>query len=300
MGRGTRPVVFMPEVMFDGQAAARAKWARENGYSSAAILYDLIPVLHQELCGPNVTAGFPGYLEALVTLDAVWSISNYTLENFKEYVAESGLPLPSLYEAIELPGQFGRFPRRDGNETGTQNEIRILCISTLEPRKNHLRLLEAFQRLRENRPELPLRLVLIGNRYASAPEIVEEIQAASQRDPSIEWHGIVDDERLALEFSSATFTVYPSLVEGFGLPILESLWMGRPCLTHNDGVMYELAKGGGCIATDMTDVDAIQRELERLATDRDLLIDLIHNGKGRRISTWEEYASELADRLSKL
>src|SRR5205085_820471 len=117
---------------------------------------------------------------------------------------------------------------------------------------------------------LPLRLVLIGNRYASAPEIVEEIQAASQRDPSIEWHGIVDDERLAFEFSSATFTVYPSLVEGFGLPILESLWMGRPCLTHNDGVMYELAKGGGCIATYMTDVDAIERELERLATNRDL------------------------------
>jgi glycosyltransferase involved in cell wall biosynthesis len=300
IGRGTRPLVFMPEVMFDGQAAARANWARENGYNSAAILYDLIPVFHQELCGPNVTAGFPGYLEALVTLDAVWSISHYTLEKFKGYVAQSGLPLPSVYEAIQLPGQFGKLPRRDLNGSGTPSEIRILCISTLEPRKNHLRLLQAFQRLREKRPELPLRLVLIGNRYASAPEIVEEIQSATQRDPTIEWHGIVDDERLASEFSSATFTVYPSLVEGFGLPILESLWMGRPCLTHNDGVMYELAKEGGCVAADMTDVDAILRELERLATDRDLLMDLTHSANKRHISTWEEYATEVADRLSRL
>ena len=301
MSRLSRPILFMPEVMFDGQAGARRDWAKKHGYASAAILYDLIPVLHQGLCGANVSAGFPAYLEALVTMNAVWSISRHTLDDFKRYVAQAGLTLPPAYEAIQLPGQFGDLSRRNGGSgRRKQQEIRILCVSTLEPRKNHLRLVEAFQKLRENRPDLSLRLVLVGNQYASSPEIVQNIQAASQRDPAIQWVGIIDDERLADEYCSATFTVYPSLIEGFGLPILESLWMGRPCLTHNQGVMHELAEDGGCVATDMTDVDTIERELERLATDETLISELTQSASKREISNWEGYATELADRLARL
>lgn len=298
--RRARPILFMPEVTFDGHAQARIDWAKQHGLCSAAIVYDLIPIFHQELCGSNVCSGFPEYLQALASGDAVWSISHHTLEDFKTYVTEKSLRLPRNYETVLLPGQFGDLPRRNGASSGVEQEVRVVCVSTLEPRKNHLRLLEAFQKLRAKRPELPLRLVLIGNRYASAPEIVQQIEAASQRDAAIEWHGIVDDDRLAKEFAAATFTVYPSLVEGFGLPILESLWMGRPCLTHNQGVMYELAKEGGCITADMTDVNTIQREMERLATDRNLLDELSSHAKNRHIGDWQEYATEIAHRLATL
>jgi hypothetical protein len=76
--------------------------------------------------------------------------------------------------------------------------------------------------------------------------------------------------------------------------------MGRPCLTHNQGVMYELAKEGGCIAADMTDVNTIQHEMERLATDRSLLDELSLNAKNRHIGDWQEYATEIAHRLATL
>jgi glycosyltransferase involved in cell wall biosynthesis len=223
------------------------------------------------------------------------------LQEFKRYAEHAGYSMRGNYEAINLPGQFGEQTRGNGlYPDSTRPEIRILCVSTLEPRKNHLRLLQAYQTLRERRPELPLRLVLVGNRYLGAPEIADHVKSAIQRDSSIEWNGIVDDSRLAQEFNRAAFTVYASVVEGYGLPILESLWMGRPCLTHHGGVMLELAAEGGCVTADMNDVDSLTQGMERLATDPELRAQLSLEATKRRIKSWEDYGSEVAERLVSL
>ena len=302
--RSTRyeaPVLLLPEVMFDGQAEARVRWAQTRGFKTAAILYDLIPIFHPELCDTNVCSGFPPYLKALVTLDAIWSISGFTLSEFSRYLAKLGEHPPTASEAIHLPGQFGEQPRNEAGPPASENQqIRILFVSTLEPRKNHRRFLQAYRLLRERRPELALHLVLIGNRYAGAPEIAEEVQALAQRDSSIEWLGTVSDERLASEYKRCTFTVYPSLVEGYGLPILESLWMGRPCIAHDGGVMRELAMPGGCTTVDMTDPVAIAKGVERLATDEDLQQRLRAEAQQREIATWKDYADTIAERLCAL
>jgi glycosyltransferase involved in cell wall biosynthesis len=300
-GRFQAPVLFLPEVLCDGQAAARLHWGRARGFRLAAILHDLIAVFHKELCDPAIVEAFPGYLKALSQADAVWSNSDFTRHHYQRYAAQNGQTLPAVNETIWLPGQLSR--QRSNGESGWGScdaEIRILCVSTLEPRKNHLRLLEAFQRLRDLRPELALRLVLLGNRYAGAPEIAEQVQRAAERDPQIEWDGFVDDNRLVTEFQRSAFTVYPSCVEGFGLPILESLWMGRPCLTHNDGVMRELAASGGCMTVNINDRDALLQALARMATDRQLLERLRKEALERHIATWQEYAHEIAERLLNL
>ena len=294
------PVLFLPEVIFDGHAAARSNWARARGFKTAAILYDLIPIFYKELCGPDVTGGFPEYLHALAEANAVWSISQFTLSEFSRYLGQNGRSVISIHEAVILPGQFAELPRNATDPPDPNLEVRILCVSTLEPRKNHLRLLDAFQALRNRRPDLPLRLVLVGNRYANSPEIAARVQSASKQDPSIEWSGIIDDAGLAREFVRSAFTVYPSLIEGFGLPILESLWMGRPCLTHDGGVMEELARGGGCMVTDMRDTSKIMRSLELLATDQGLRAKLAGEAKNRQIATWQQYSAEIAERLVKL
>jgi glycosyltransferase involved in cell wall biosynthesis len=297
VNRASVPVLFMPEVTLDGGAVARAEWAKRHGFKIATILYDLIPLHHPELCDPKISEVFPAYLDAILRTDAVWSISATTLDGLRGYAASRGRTVPSTCSAVWLPGQFGEQPRRTNADADTGEEIRILFVSTLEPRKNHLRLLEALGLLRVRRPDLQIHLVLIGNRYAGAPEIAEQVQAAAWQDCGIEWHGAIDDERLAAEFDRASFTVYPSLVEGFGLPIMESLWMGRPCLTHDGGVMRELAADGGCVTANMTDTDAIARALERMATDRGLLARLRQEARARTIKTWQDYANDVAGQL---
>ncbi len=296
--RSQPPVLLLPEVMFDGQAQARLKWAEQRGFKTAAILYDLIPIFNPELCDPDVCSGFPPYLKALAQVDAVWTISDFTLSEFSRYLTQQQDQLPPIHEAIHLPGQFGEQPRNQSYEFSNQSdEVRILFVSTLEPRKNHKRFLQAYRLLRERRPELVVRLILIGNRYAGAPDIAEEVQALAQRDSSIEWLGTVDDERLASEFRCCAFTVYPSLVEGYGLPIVESLWMGRPCIAHDGGVMRELAIPGGCTTVDMMEPTAIAQALERLITDQNLLQKLRAEALQRKIANWRDYADTVAQRL---
>ena len=300
-GRPAPPVLFLPEVILDDQAATRIAWARRHGCRTAALLHDLIPHFHREFCDAQVVRAFPGYLRALADVDAIWSNSFDTERAYRAHAEAAGLGMPPSHDVLWLPGQFGTQPRRhDAPADVAGREIRVLCVSTLEPRKNHLRLLEGFRLLLARRPDLPIRLILVGNRYAGSPEIAAEVEQAIRRESRIEWRGITTDEQLAAEFDAADFSVYASLVEGFGLPILESLWMGRPCLTHNAGVMLELATPGGCLPVDMTDAGAIADGIERLASDRDLARRLRQEAQSRPIATWREYADAMSGHLARL
>ena len=68
-----------------------------------------------------------------------------------------------------------------------------------------------------------------------------------ERLPNAVWERDVEDGRLRQLYEQADFTVLPSLEEGFGLPIAESIWHGRPCIAHKTGPMAEMAQGGGCV-----------------------------------------------------
>jgi glycosyltransferase involved in cell wall biosynthesis len=291
------PILFLPEVVLDGEAADRLNWATAHRFNSAAILYDLIPISHRELCDSAITAVFPSYLQALLGADHIWSISDATRSEFLHYFGTTDVK--PVITTMLLPAQLAREPRRtaDCRDLTQCEEARILCVSTLEPRKNHANLLRAFQLLRAENPHLRLRLILIGNRYAGAPEIVEQIKSAEKQDASIEWLGAVEDSVLREEFEKARFTVYPSLVEGFGLPILESLWMRRPCLVHQGGVMRELAEAGGCIVVDMNDRTAIKEALKQLATDDELIVRLSREATSRELLDWQQHSAILADAL---
>jgi glycosyltransferase involved in cell wall biosynthesis len=296
------PVLFLPETMLDGRFPERLAWARARGMLVAALLYDLIPVTHSLFCSPDIVARFPEYLEGLAATDAVWAISGESLRQFELHLARHGLPPPPQGEAIWLPAQFSARPRAttmpDAPSAG--QPIIVLCIGSIEPRKNHRILVEAFQALMRRCPDMPLRLVLAGNRFGGADALAEWITRIAREDPRITWTGLLSDECMADLFESAAFTVYPSFVEGYGLPLVESLWIGRPCLCHSGGVMAELAADGGCLAVDMTDLVAVENGLERLARDVGLRRRLTQEALSRKLLHWAAYGAQIGDRLRDL
>lgn len=285
--------LFIPEVALDGGCRERIAWARGRGMPVGAIIYDLIPVDHPAFCDPAVVGAFPTYLDALFEADAVWAISAYTLDRFVDYAKAHGRRTPPMLRAVWLPGQFSGQPRARRSARPPSNEVAVLCVSTLEPRKNHRSLLAGWEALRTRRPDVPVRLTLVGNRYAGAPQVAAAVMQATERDDRIEWKAVLDDAALTAEMRACSFTVYSSLVEGFGLPILESLWMGKPCIVHDGGVMAELARDGGCLTVDMRDPDAISQAIERLATDPDLLDRLSAEACARPIARWSDYGFTL-------
>jgi hypothetical protein len=160
-----------------------------------------------------------------------------------------------------------------------------------------MKLIEACLLLEKKHPDLNWSLTLVGNRYAGAFELAERIQLICDRNPRIKWLGIVDDFTLHRLYKESTFSVYPSVIEGYGLPILESIWHGRPCICFGEGVMAEIASEGGCLTTDVTNEGALLDAIYRLATDRELFRRLSKEAVTRRIKTWEDYTKEFVSIL---
>lgn len=98
-------------------------------------------------------------------------------------------------------------------------------------------------------------------------------------------------------YKQASITVYPSFVEGYGLPIMESLWYGKPCICYKQGVMSELAKEGGCLTTDVMNPQTLADAIYQLLMNTELYRTKSEEAIKRKIKTWEEYALEFLEKL---
>ena len=103
----------------------------------------------------------------------------------------------------------------------------------------------------------------------------------------------VSEQELWAAYRLARFTVFPSLIEGYGLPVAESLASGTPSITSNYGSMAEIAQGGGALLVDPRSVDDIEEKMRQLLTDGDLLERLRTEALGRDLGTWDDYARDV-------
>ncbi|MFG0463887.1 glycosyltransferase family 4 protein [Pseudomonas putida] len=293
--------LLQSEIVFERQGPARRAAARELGLQVAAIFYDAIPVTHPEwVADTSIRDNHAAYMRGLAECDRVLPISPDAGTQLQAFWQREGITPHAQVRTCWIPGELTASPRATvAADTPKAGEpLRILCVSTLEPRKNHKVLLAAVAHLAAEHPDLDWQLDLIGNRYAGADHIVEAVREASGKDPRITWHGVVNDEILNDYYAKAHVSVYASLVEGYGMPIVESLWHARPCICHNGGVMAELAAEGGCRTVDMTDPVALAEMIHQLASQPALYQQLANEAVVRPILTWRSYARELLRQLA--
>ncbi|WP_047933329.1 glycosyltransferase family 4 protein [Pseudomonas putida] len=293
--------LLQSEIVFERQGPARRAAARQLGLNVAAIFYDAIPVTHPEWVADTVIRdNHAAYMRGLAETDRVLPISPDAGKQLQAFWAREGITPHAEVKTCWIPGELTASVRATTPAAAPRpgEPLRILCVSTLEPRKNHKVLLEAVARLARDYPQLDWQLDLIGNRYAGADHIVDAVHAANAADPRIVWHGVVDDATLNDYYAKAHVSVYASLVEGYGMPIVESLWHARPCICHNGGVMAELAAEGGCRTVDMTDPDALAAQIHALASEPQAYLQLASEAVARPILTWRSYARALLRQLA--
>jgi glycosyltransferase involved in cell wall biosynthesis len=167
----------------------------------------------------------------------------------------------------------------------------ILCVGTIEPRKNAVRVLRAAVLLASEGQRF--RLVFAGNPGWLEERFVAELRRRRAEGLDVELRLSVTDAELAALYCASSFTVFCSLAEGFGLPIVESLHFGRPVVTSNRGSMAEIARHGGCLLVDPTSVDEIAQAMRRLLKEPELLDNLSRQASSVRWRGWGEYADEL-------
>ncbi len=168
----------------------------------------------------------------------------------------------------------------------------VLYVGRLQPRKNLVRLIEAFARLRARRPDLPHHLLMAGDEGWLQGPIYAAAEASTAR-AHIRFLGFVPDADLPALISAADLLALVSLWEGFGLPVLEAMACGTAVLTSNCSSLPEVADDAA-LMTDPYDVPAMADALERLITDEDMRLRLSQRGPVQAARfTWEHTAQSL-------
>ena len=301
---GSRVLILFPEVAYHtpggNEILARIiAECREYGWATAAVFYDLIPISNRHYI--EFKADHERYAAELLRLDGVFAISEYSAAQLTDYFVRSLSQPPGALESARLrigavPLADARARHRDLDATPGQERNLILLLGTVEPRKQQVRVIKAFQRLRLFE-RAKLRLAIVGSLH---PALAEEFTALVRSDTAIDYYGYASDAKIRELFGEALFSVFASNDEGFGLPISESLSYGVPCLTANFGSMQEIAARGGCVTVDVDDDDALDRGLLSLVLEPSLIARCRAEIAGRRFRTWHDYATELLASLADL
>lgn len=167
----------------------------------------------------------------------------------------------------------------------------ILSLGTLQPRKNYVRLIEAFRILKDT-SDIPHRLVIGGGPGWLYEPIYETIETLGLQD-EVRMLGYVDEGDLPALYTGADVFCFPTLYEGFGIPVLEAMACGTPVVASNTSSLPEAA-GDAALLVSPTDTEAMAEALGRAITNTDMRERLIQSGlvQCQRFS-WSDSARDL-------
>jgi len=167
----------------------------------------------------------------------------------------------------------------------------FVCVGTIEPRKNHARIIRAFAMLRSRWPGDGTELLIVGRDGVGAPD-VRALPGRLGIAECVRFLGPLPAPEIARLYQCAVGLVYPSLLEGFGLPILEAMASGCAVITSDRSAMAEVA-GDAALLADPDDEESIMEALRRLLQDEGERRRVIADGRRRADDfSWERAARE--------
>ncbi len=251
----------------DAYWARRGIWpaveqAKASGAMIATLLYDLIPITHQEFVHPRRTEVFKQYLFKLATKsDLIVAISDTVRDQVEAYLPKlSGEhkyceDIRSFELGAELSAAKGKLRSRvtdlfDPESANTP----YLMVATFDPRKNHRYLIDAFDKLWQVKPDA--KLCLIGRIGWMCEDLLIELEKHPMRNKQLFiFHDLTDCE-LHHCYRNSRGVIFPSIVEGFGLPIVESLWHGQKTFASDTPIHREVGRDD-CTYFDLADPQSL-------------------------------------------
>lgn len=284
-----------------------AENTRASGARCINTLYDLIPTLFPQWVSPGDSQLITHWVhQQIENADVVLAISKFQKKEISEYITANKLP-PRPIEVIHL----GDNP----NLVTTANAVNSLplpryvperkfaiCVATLDVRKNHNLLYQVWRRLAEELgPDCP-QVLLIGRPHLYVSDLLYQIYNDQLVNQLVVHLQDITDEELAWYYRNCDFTLYPSLYEGWGLPISESLSSGKYCIAGNKTSLPEV--GGDFIDYfDPLDFIGCYNLVHRAITDPGYIKQCEQRIRASYVPhTWAMTAahiSEIVDRVSR-
>ena len=259
-------------------------------------VHDLIPEFFPELCHDGAPAMLNATLRSLKPDDWVLCVSKATRNDLCNHLPHLD---PKKVLVIYHGASEGFYPCKDPvtiagvrNKYGIPEGPYILSLSSLEPRKRLDHLVHCFARMVQEQNISDLNLVLAGPKGWKYEKIFERLTEHSDIEKRIILTGFVDDNDLPALYSGALAFAYPSLYEGFGLPVLEAMQCGVPVITSNTSSLPEVAGSAG-IMVNPKDSDALCQAMLNIYGNPALRSQLAKNALERsKQFSWQKSADE--------
>ncbi len=297
------------------------------GCHTAAIFHDAIPLKLPHITWPQSVARHPAYLKLLAKFERVFAVSAASKTELEGIWRWQGLERTPSVDVLHLGADFNGDPRRASTSSGVGRQLAavgnsaateppsdgsklptydrrtsgmplLLCVGILEPRKNQRFLLDVCETLWGRGMAFDLHVVGRVNPHFGKPIVAHLRQLARAYPQRLTWHDSPDDATVAALYQRARATVFPTIAEGCGLPLLESLWMGVPCVCSDLPVLRENADAGGCFPVAVNDTAAWTSALEHVLTDQALVEKLAAEAASRPLPTWADTAQQLRAALA--
>ncbi|HUN40912.1 MAG TPA: glycosyltransferase [Acetobacteraceae bacterium] len=222
---------------------------RSRGGMVIGVAYDLIPISHPDACVPELVACFDQWLNLIASeADAFVTISRSTAKALKEFLAHENRcgrrlpPVAHFYLGSELDFHSGEHEVRPAIKgVFDTNEHVYLMVGSIEPRKKHAFVLEAFDRYWSAGGKG--RLVIIGRQGWRTEDVLERIASHPEHEKRLHLVRDATDSELDHAYRNASALIIASEIEGFGLPVVEAFQRGLPVLCSDIPVFREIAEG---------------------------------------------------------
>lgn len=282
--------LLVPELFSPAVARALPALFACAGGPRVAVFHDAIALQFPDLTPTKTVARFPAYLRELLGFDGIAAISDASRASLLDYWQWLGVRDTPPVQTISLA--VDPFHIIHENAPEPAGPPIVLSVGSIEGRKNHLALLEACEALWGRGVEFTLHLIGLAQTQTGGTALarIRALQAAGR---SLRYDGAVSDAAVAAAYAACAFTVYPSLIEGFGLPVLESLAHGKPCICSGRGALGEAARGGGGVALESVGAPALEAAIARLLASPAERAQLSAAGRARHLKKWTDYVAEL-------
>lgn len=254
-------------IMPDAYWARKEVWdavalARANGAFVVVVVYDLIPLTHPEFVGPRRTKRFGDYLQQVaINADLILTISKTVRNELEETLPKlmGSMPYCRNISAFPLGAEFsppqGKLrPEVEQLFTSDKQQNPYLTVAAFDPRKNHRYLLDAFDRYWESHPDQ--KLCLVGRVGSRCDDVMERIKNHPRLGKQLFTFHDLSDAELQHCYRWCRSVIFPSIVEGFGLPIVEALWQGQRTLASDTPIHREVG-GDRCSYFDLANPDSL-------------------------------------------
>jgi glycosyltransferase involved in cell wall biosynthesis/tetratricopeptide (TPR) repeat protein len=280
-------------IWLQGDLTASHDRLKNAGVRMGACIYDFIPLTNPEYTHTYLTERFSNAVSAaLLHLDFVLTISDYTRNELERLLTKGGYPaIPSRTVRLAQESLTDAASGWTPSIVDLQHGEYVLCVGTLHAHKNHAALLHAWRLLLQRGIELPS-LVFAGKRGYGVDDLFGQLEATNYLDGRVKVLDDLADGELAMLYQNCLFTVFPSIVEGWGLPVGESLAYGKVCIASNTSSVPEVG-GDFALYVDPFNIRSIADAIAGLVLDRRELARREASIERDFIPrSWEEYGQD--------